>query len=337
MCIAIYIPAGKDIKDEQIKNAFANNSDGAGVMHYDRLGQVHYTKGFMDVDSLINYWRKSTSSKYPRAIHCRIATSGKISKGCCHPFPITDDLDDMLKPSGIGMNGCLIHNGVFHKYTPKEGMLSKYSDTMIFTQKVMYPLHTILHNGGVEELLDDMTSRVLVFLPNFEVHKYGTWKFNEENGFYASNDTYSYGKTDWKRWYTAPYTYYSDDYCKPYSYTTTVQDSATGKTFSLDKRYNDYYNADKYTSDEYTIGIQAKTMEEATDLVSEFIDTYWNSLIDSGWDAYDTLECTGDDEWWFCCYAHQDISKAIDKDKFIIIEHVRFDEDGNEIIGGDAQ
>ena len=104
MCIAIYIPAGKDIKDEQIKNAFANNSDGAGVMHYDRLGQVHYTKGFMDVDSLINYWRKSTSSKYPRAIHCRIATSGKISKGCCHPFPITDDLDDMLTPSGIGMN-----------------------------------------------------------------------------------------------------------------------------------------------------------------------------------------------------------------------------------------
>ena len=114
MCIAIYVPTGKNIKDEQIRNAFSNNRDGAGVMHYDKYGRVQYSKGFMNVESLLAYWHNNTTDKYPRAIHCRIATSGKISKGCCHPFPITDDLDVMLKSHGKSKTGCLIHNGVFN-------------------------------------------------------------------------------------------------------------------------------------------------------------------------------------------------------------------------------
>ena len=336
MCIAIYVPTGKNIKDEQIRNAFANNGDGAGVMHYDKYGRVQYSKGFMTVESLLAYWHNNTTDKFPRAIHCRIATSGKVSKGCCHPFPITDNIEDMMKPHGKSKTGCIMHNGVFTKYTPKEGMLSPYSDTMVFTKKVIYPLREILNNTGVDELMSDITSRVLVFLPNYEVHKYGTWKYNEEDGFYASNDTYEYDdgwKTEWKKWYS-PTTYLSDDYVKPYSYTTTGNTTAT---FSLDKKFDNYYNADKYMTDEYVIAVSAKTMDEAYDMVSEFIDTYWNSLMDNGWDALDTLESTGENEWMFYCYAHQDISKVIDKDKFIIVEHVRFDEDGNEIIGGDAQ
>ena len=59
MCIAIYVPTGKNIKDEQIRNAFANNGDGAGVMHYDKYGRVNYTKGFMNVESLLAYWHNN--------------------------------------------------------------------------------------------------------------------------------------------------------------------------------------------------------------------------------------------------------------------------------------
>lgn len=330
MCIAIYVPANKDINDDKIRNAFANNKDGAGVMHYDRHGQVHYTKGFMDVESLIKYWRHSTSSKFPRAIHCRIATSGKISKGCCHPFPITNNLDDMLKPSGIGMNGCLIHNGVFSRYTPKEGMASPYSDTMFFTQKVIFPVADLLNNSGVEELLSDMTSKVLVFLPNFEVHRYGKWEYESEDGFYASNDTYSYDWNDWKRWYsTGSYSTY-----KPYSYDnigTTVYDSCTGKTSTLANKWDDWEEEEKPMTDGYGIAVCAETLEKAKDLMYDFIDRYWNSLVDGGWDTYESLERYDDTTWLFYVTTHQDISNAIDQSLYTVYEHCRYDKDGNII------
>ena len=338
MCIAIYIPEGKDIKDEQIRNAFANNKDGAGVMHYDRHGQVHYAKGFMDVETLIKYWRHSTSSKYPRAIHCRIATSGKVSKGCCHPFPITDDLDIMLQPQGISTTGCLIHNGVFSRYTPKEGMLSRYSDTMVFTKKVIYPLREVLNNSGIDELMSDMTSKVLVFLPNYEVHRYGRWEFDKEGGFYASNDTYDYNYGDWKRWYNngAHYcSYLPYSYDKPYTCTTKkddvkVYDTCSGSTFSLPKttHYDDLSSYDKEPTDGYGIIIQAKTMEKAQDLVDDFIDKYWDSLIDGGWEAIDTLESFDDDHWIFYVQTHQDISKDLDSEKYVLYEHIELDEFG---------
>ena len=329
MCIAIYVPTGKNIKDEQIRNAFKNNPDGAGVMHYDKYGRVHYNKGFMDVESLLAYWHHNTTDKYPRAIHCRIATSGKIGKGCCHPFPITNDLDAMLKPSGKSKTGCLIHNGVFAKYTPKDGMNSPYSDTMVFTQKVIYPLREVLNNSGVDELMSDMTSRVLVFLPNYEVHRYGKWEFEDVEGFYASNTTYDYDKDEWKKWYNN-----GAHYCSylPYSYDnygTTVYDSGSGKSFSLTSKVEE---DKKQATDGYGIAFTARSMYEAEDMMYAFMDEHCTSLVDGGWDACETLEhCTDSDTWVFYVESFQDITNAIDKSKYIIYEHCKYDKDGNII------
>ncbi len=323
MCIAIYIPAGKDIKDEQIKNAFANNKDGAGVMHYDRNGRVHYTKGFMDVESLINYWRHSTSSQYPRAIHCRIATSGKVSKGCCHPFPITDNLDSMLTPQGISETGCLMHNGVFSRFTPKDGMKSPYSDTMVFTQKVINPLRELLANSGVNELLSDMTSKVLVFLPNFKVYKYGNWQFESEQGFYASNDTYDYNWSKWRNWRSV------DTCCSTYSYpyygySYNVDGTATesGNKFTLeDKAWEEYETSVRTPLYSYGIAFTAKSLYEAEDMVYKFMDKFDKTLFDDGWEAFETLEKQEEDTWVFYVQAYHDISSELKDSEYVVFEY----------------
>lgn len=340
MCIALYIPVGKTITEKQIRNSFGNNPDGAGIMHYNKDGEVCYSKGFMDIDSLLAYWNHNTSGKYPRAIHCRIATSGKISKGCCHPFPITDNLDAMLEPRGKSKTGCLIHNGVFARYTPIEGMKSLYSDTMYFTQKVIYPLRQVLNNSGVDELMSDMTSKVLVFLPNYEVHRYGKWEYDEYGGFYASNLTYDYDPFVWKKYqedrdkstsgaltYTTPsYSYYGNG--------CGWEDDGFGYVYKYYDNYKpkaDILHKEKVMTDTYGIVFNAKSSYEADVMVETFNNEFKDVLINEGWDSYETLMSEEDGEWVFYAYATQDISKELEGSPYMIFEHVKYDANGNEI------
>lgn len=330
MCIALYIPTGKTITEQQIRNSFGNNPDGAGVMHYDRNGDVIYAKGFMDVESLLAYWKHNTTSKYPRAIHCRIATSGKISKGCCHPFPITDNLDTMLEPRGKSKTGCLIHNGVFARYTPVEGMKSLYSDTMYFTQKVIYPLRQVLDNSGVDELMADMTSRVLVFLPNYEVHRYGKWEYEKENGFYASNSTYDYSTIDWKKYTSAINT--TTTTTKPYYYGTDYgwsDDDYWSFYHGCYKPKADTTHPKKRITDQYGVMFSAHSSYEADVMVETFINEFKDVVIDGGWDAFDTLVSYGESEWLFYIFTSQEISIELNGSPYVVFEHTKFDENGN--------
>ena len=323
MCIAIYVPTGKNITDEQIKNSFSNNKDGAGVMHYDRNGQVHYAKGFMSVDKLLSYWKHNTSSKYPRAIHCRIATSGKVSGECCHPFPITDDLDYMRELRGVNKDGCLMHNGVFAKYTPKEGLDSMYSDTMYFTQKVVYPLLGLFNNDGVNELLGDMTSRVLLFLPNFEVHMYGKWEYEKEHGFYASNNTYDYNYDDWYKWRS------NSTVSKPYSYpvTTYYDDEYLDTPHWYSCQHTDTKDKEKYNH-EYGITFNALGLDYAYEMVDKFVDDYFYDVADA-FDIYDMIDNAGTTQWWFYCTGNAELEGKLKNSPYTVFEN-RIIEDEDE-------
>ena len=58
----------------------------------DAKGKVHIRKGFMDFESFWNAVKDLPTDK-DRVFHFRIATSGKISPECCHPFVLSDNLD----------------------------------------------------------------------------------------------------------------------------------------------------------------------------------------------------------------------------------------------------
>lgn len=346
MCIIMYVPKGGSVAESKIRTAFKNNSDGAGVMWYDRAGTVRYKKGFKKVEELINFFNR-ISPEVPRAIHCRIATSGRVSARTCHPFPIVEKVEDMGNAEGVGKKGCLMHNGIFSKYTPKDGMKCDYSDTMFFTSRVIYPIvkSNMIFNKGVEELLSDMTSRVLLFLPKGRVVKYGTWYKDDEEDFYASNYTYEnysyyygYGYNGCYGTYTNPYYNKSNEWWKsrtPSCTTTQTTTPDTSKTISVVSTSGGLDSVKKKSAiikPEYFFNIQltAKDANEATDLFYDFLDTYYQSIVDCDdydADAYLIPIDTGIWEFWVEAYDDLDKLKKIQA-PYMINYFEKYTEDG---------
>lgn len=277
MCIIMYAPSNKTIEEKKIRTAFENNPDGAGLMWYDKDGDVHYRKGFTKVDELIKFFN-GLGRAFPRAIHCRIATSGKISSRTCHPFPISDDFDVMGKSKGDPELGAMMHNGIFSAYTPKEGMKADYSDTMNYNKEVIYPIVSegMITNSGVVNLLSEMTSRVLLFLPGFIVGRFGAWTQDKEEGFYASNDTYDHAR------YTYRYPSYYTDYDNPYwwknQYGATANTVSTYSTCSNTEKREQFKEPEPEYS--YSIMINADTYAKACDLMETFLDKYHGLIVD---------------------------------------------------------
>lgn len=188
MCIILYAPAGKTIKKQFIKNAIENNPDGAGIMFYDKNGKVNTKKGFFNFDDLYNFYKKIKNNN-PIAIHCRIATSGAVSEKTCHPFEISKDFETMKQAGSVCEIGAFMHNGIINWCTPEKGMKAEVSDTMVFNKTVLYDAVSILENASMQNLLNNLGSRLLLFLNNQDVKMFGNW-IKDKSGIYASNDSY---------------------------------------------------------------------------------------------------------------------------------------------------
>lgn len=186
MCIAVYIPKNQDVTDEIIKNCFENNPDGAGIM-YQKDGKVHIQKGFFKVEELIQAFRK-VPTNLNRAIHCRIATSGKISAECCHPFPITKDMKAMGKAKQV-TDSAVIHNGVISFCSPNEGIKAPFSDTMLFIKEYLYPFGELIMGQAFKKLFEESNFSKLLIFKGDRVALIGKWI--EDDGIYYSNTGYN--------------------------------------------------------------------------------------------------------------------------------------------------
>lgn len=198
MCIIAYAKQGIEIEEHVIRTMFEDNPDGAGIM-WKPFGStnVEIRKGFMDVESLLKAWRK-IPVECEKAIHCRIATSGKISKGCCHPFPVRPKTD-MMKKAVDKCYMALMHNGVIRQCTPKNGMKAICSDTMVFAAKYLYPLQKQIDKECVQDLLETFAaSRLLIMRANAPTIMLGDWV--EDKGVYYSNTSYKDWGCGYYRW-----------------------------------------------------------------------------------------------------------------------------------------
>ena len=217
MCIIAYAPKGVQIKEQTIEVMFDYNPDGAGIMWKPLNGdKVQIRKGFMTLSDLMKAYEQ-IPVECEKAIHCRIATSGKISAATCHPFPIRSKIKAMRKAIDE-TDMALMHNGVISFCTPKGGMKAKHSDTMEFAQQYLMPLRNQLDNPALKKLLGECTnSRLLIFRQNKPTVMVGDWE--QEDGVYYSNDTYKddYGYGTFR--YPYKYGYWDDEsYVSPYSY-----------------------------------------------------------------------------------------------------------------------
>lgn len=137
MCIVVYKPNGKNFpKKEVLEKCFQNNDDGAGFM-YAKDGKVYIQKGYMKFETFYKALKKSIVNNkggkdIPYVLHFRISTQAGVRPDCTHPYPLSNQMNDLRKlkvQTDIG----IAHNGIISltSYYSKEKKLT-YNDTMAF-------------------------------------------------------------------------------------------------------------------------------------------------------------------------------------------------------------
>lgn len=215
MCIIVAKEKGVKLPTKSVlKTCFDNNSDGAGLM-YVQDGKVIIDKGYMnfkDFYKRINKLKKRFNSDLKdKAIvfHFRIGTSGENDKKTTHPFPISDNSEDLKKTyfkTDLGM----AHNGIISNYVYGKDL----SDTQNFVKDYVSVFKSLnkkfFLNESVMKLIEKEANSKLCFLDNKE-NIYYLGDFKEENGIKYSNTSYKeniyscdyyISHYDWKKYET---------------------------------------------------------------------------------------------------------------------------------------
>jgi predicted glutamine amidotransferase len=146
MCLLIYKTAGSIIPEDHLKEAFDNNSHGAGftvrMVNEAGEGYLHRERGFFRYNDFIEAYRPFASNQ--GIIHFRLATAGKKDEANCHPFEVTPDLH-------------MGHNGII---SIAQSVSKDYSDTWHYTELVVKPVYALNPSGfwdcgGLHFLLEE--------------------------------------------------------------------------------------------------------------------------------------------------------------------------------------
>lgn len=215
MCVIAFSPKGNDMPtEEQIKMMFKKNPDGAGYA-YEEGKTVHYKKGFMNVDDLLEdlgpleKWKDKAV-----AIHFRIGTAGKNDKKTTHPFLISPSFGDLRKLEGEGP--VLFHNGVISGFGGIIDPLA--SDTQDFVAGVASHLLNTkrqpskVATKAISSIIG--SSRLLLMYGKGKNFTFGDWQ--QKDGNYYSNmiwdTTPKYTTTDYSTYHGG--SYYGYDWYK---------------------------------------------------------------------------------------------------------------------------
>ena len=107
MCVIIFVPEGKDISVNELKEAWTTNPDGAGYA-IQKDGIVKFKRGFMHFEEFLKEI-VPLIGKYNLLLHFRISTSKKVNKIQTHPYKkgnVTITQGETTKPV-ICMNGII--------------------------------------------------------------------------------------------------------------------------------------------------------------------------------------------------------------------------------------
>lgn len=221
MCIAICKPKNVEIpKMEIFEQCFKRNKDGAGVVWLED-GKLKIRKGFMTFllfkEFIEELCQKIDTTQTLMGFHFRIKTHGEISPNNTHPFPLSENMED-LKQLDFETNGKVaIHNGIIRKFS---GTL-KNSDTQEFITQFLSPLNAGCpnweNNDKLVKLVENMLgSKMCVFNTDGTYKILGTG-WTEDGGVWYSNTSYKNYSTYTSRCYTC-YDYDDDDDIDYYGY-----------------------------------------------------------------------------------------------------------------------
>lgn len=196
MCIILTCEKNVRPDHDLIETCFYNNPDGAGIMWVED-GMVQTAKGFMDESSLIRAI-ESVPVDSPLVIHMRIATSGGVDVGTCHPFPVCRDLDT-LHAACTECHAAVAHNGIIHGIPTddKRGI----SDTVYFVSHNVADMWR-RDNKVTRKMRRKLSSmapnnRFAILTENGEVFRVGSGWESVSRGIEASNDSWRW---DWRKY-----------------------------------------------------------------------------------------------------------------------------------------
>lgn len=204
MCIIVTKPAGEEFPTwETLEACWDNNPDGAGYMYNSDDGRVHWVKGFMtwlSFKKALRNLKNRINQNTTVVMHFRIQTHGGVIPECTHPFPMSDNLDDLKKLEGFTELG-LAHNGIINGRATDNGK----SDTMDYIQNFLFDVYQVsgldnmIHNPHVANIIDNTIgySRFCLINGQGEYSLVGDWI--EDNGIYYSNRNYT--PYQYKGWY----------------------------------------------------------------------------------------------------------------------------------------
>lgn len=142
MCLAIVLPAGKDVPREHLVKAWTSNPDGGGfaVAH---KGKVIIRKGFMKMQEFLTEFEKARKKHKEKnfLLHFRIRSQGDRLPENTHPYEYE--------------HGVVIHNGTISGTGAVYG--TGKSDTELFIERFGKDLdfETVrMHNKELSEALD---------------------------------------------------------------------------------------------------------------------------------------------------------------------------------------
>lgn len=199
MCIAVYKPQGQKMPSKKIfSNCFGNNSHGAGFM-FPFNGKVHYEKGFMTFHAF-KKGLKNAIKKYgvsqldtPMVFHFRITSQAGVKDFLTHPFPLTNNYDEMRKLKGDYDIAC-VHNGIIDYASTYSA--TDYSDTMEFIKELAYPMirnkKNYYENKNLMSVLNYLLkgNRFAIMDGTGHVELIGSWE--QKDGIFYSNSSYSH-------------------------------------------------------------------------------------------------------------------------------------------------
>lgn len=185
MCIAIVIPAGKRLTQEQIRSCISANPDGAGIAYISK-GRVRIKKGLFNEAQFTKLYNSLVSDfgTSPMLVHFRIQTVGKIVQDNCHPFRIK--------------NGALIHNGTLWSGS-RDG---EKSDTREFAEMHGDELSPEFVHAHIKELSDIVGyNKIGLLWKDGRTAILNQKSWTEDGGIWFSNTSYaSKDLSHWANW-----------------------------------------------------------------------------------------------------------------------------------------
>ncbi len=269
MCIIIAKRKNGRIPTEnELKNSFEYNNDGAGFMYVDN-GKVIIDKGYMKYNDFIKRYRELLD-KYNNfigkslVIHCRIGTSGRNTQGNTHPYTITNS-SKLLKKTKLKSDIGIVHNGIIRSYETTGNL----NDTQEFIIKYLYPIYSnyrdFYKNKYIMKGIEEITNSKFVILDTKDnIYKIGD--FIEDKGLFFSNDSYLPTRYNWgfynkyyeyfpedKDLYTDSFNYYEEDELYPLDSEWYVDLYGNGNAKKIGKK-DYYFNLDTLDLLEYKNG-----------------------------------------------------------------------------------